>query len=92
MMCSGTQVVHHIANGISKRIVGGPVVCVLRPFVVRLNPPDGLPAERLVSKEDGGWYRPILKPCILADFECTELWLRSSVETGADARWTKPRL
>jgi hypothetical protein len=53
MIASGLQVVHHIAKGISKRMVGGPDAWVLRPLELRLKPAEGL-EDRLESRDEGG--------------------------------------
>jgi hypothetical protein len=53
MMVSGVQVVHQMAKGISNRMVGGPVACVLRPLAVWLKPLERL-LDRLESREAGG--------------------------------------
>lgn len=64
MIASGEQVVHQMAKGISKRIVGGPVG-IRWPPAVLLKEPLGC-VESDLSREAGGWYRPILKPCMMA--------------------------
>jgi hypothetical protein len=71
MMASGSHVVHQTAKGISKRIVGAARVREAREVE------DGV--EREGSRAEGGWYRPMLKPCILAVGDAGRLELLSGV-------------
>lgn len=68
---SGLHVVHHVANGISNRTMRIPEEILLARLPsgcpCELKPPSFWPVEDKDSSRDaGGWYRPILKPCILA--------------------------
>src|ERR1700691_2707244 len=67
MMASGSQVVHQMAKGISQRIVDGAEARAREE-------PAEEPVEREGSRAEGGGYRPMLKPCILAVGDVERLW------------------